>query len=81
MSKKDYRRCSNCYEDGVSRGRAILTLPSQVHCKDCGRELGTLSEEVNHYRAIRAGDTVNDYKTGDVLAEIEYDSERVIEHD
>jgi len=72
--------CKHCYEEDMVPN-IQLTLPEQVHCCGCGRQIGTLTVPVDHYRAIRAGDTVNDYKTGDVLAEIEYDSERVIEHD
>lgn len=82
MTATDYTYlCKHCYENANRYPTLILTLPNQVHCSTCGREVATLSEPVNHHRAIRAGDTVNDYKTGDVLAEIEWDDQRVIERD
>jgi len=81
MTAPDYTYlCKYCHEKG-DYPRLILTLPNQVHCSDCGREVGTLSESVTHSRAVRAADTVTDYKTGDTLAEIEWDDERVIERD
>jgi len=72
--------CKPCYEDG-NVPRITLTLPGSVHCQGCGRRLGGLSTSVDHHRAIRAGDTVNDYKTGEVLAEIEWNTDVVIERD
>jgi len=72
--------CMHCWEDDTAP-RLTLTLPRSVHCQGCGQKVGRLTEAVDHHRAIRAGDTVNDYKTGEELAEIDYASERVIERD
>lgn len=71
MTQKYDYLCKPCYEDDAVP-RITLTLPGSVHCQGCGRRLGGLSEHVNHDRAVRAGDTVNDYLTGEVLAEIEW---------
>jgi len=51
------------------------------HCEGCGRHMGKITPPVDHPRTIRAGDTVNDYKTGEVLADIEYDDELVIQRE
>jgi len=72
--------CKPCYEDD-NVPRLTLTLPGRVHCEGCGRHMGKITPPVDHPRTIRAGDTVNDYKTGEVLADIEYDDELVIQRE